>query len=161
MFRFALKHLLLATTLIAICAVALSTGTWFWTRVLFTLALAVNLGAVVAVLLLRGRQRAFWIGFAVFGWVYWLIVNYPLLRIAEHQLFASEIADMLKDYTPEANSGIVKLRSTHAIAIFSFERSIHTVFGLAFALLGGALGYWLYATQSRSEALDAANKQGK
>lgn len=95
---------------------------------------------------------------AVLGWVYWLIVNYPLLQIAEHQLFASEIVDMLKDY-PKANEGVMALHVTHGIAIFSFERSIHTVFGLAFALLGGTLGYWLYAARSTPEGSGVADER--
>ena len=49
-------------TLVAITVAAFSSGGWYWTKILFTIALAVKLWAVLAFLLLRGRKRAFWIG---------------------------------------------------------------------------------------------------
>ena len=146
MISFALKHMMLVIVLCAIGAVSLSTGTWFWTRVLFTLALAINLAAILASTFLRGWPRAFWAGFALFGWSYWFIANHPLLQIAEHQLFVNEIVVLLKDYTPEANKGLNILHKTHSISIFSYERAIYTVFGLVFSLIGGIVSCWVYSS---------------
>lgn len=159
MFRFSMKHLLLATALIAICAAALSTGSWFWTRLLFTVALVVNLGAVLGAIYLSGRARAFWTGFAMFGWTCWIISNHPLLQVAQHQLFAKQIAASLKEYTPEANDGIVMLHKTHSIAIFSFERTIHTTFELVFSFVGGVLGYAIYSARGTPQKSDIAGER--
>ncbi len=146
MIRFTLKHLLLLTALVAVCAVTFTKGGWFWARLLFTIALAVQLGAVLAALFLRGRPRAFWTGFALFGWTAWLIANYPVLQVAEHQLFVEEIAKLLKEYMPETNDGVVKLSKMHQMAIFSFERTLHAMFGLVFGFLGGILGALIYSS---------------
>ncbi|MEM9660598.1 MAG: hypothetical protein AAF961_19710, partial [Planctomycetota bacterium] len=150
MFRFSLRHVLLAMALIAVCAVAISAGTWFWTRALFTTVLAANLCAILAAAFLRGRRRAFWMGFALFGWAYWLIATLPALQIAEHQLFTNEVLAMLKEYTPDENSGTVVLVNTHRIAIFSFERTIHSVAGLLFATIGGLVGSRCYTRRDGS-----------
>ena len=89
--QYSLATLLGATAVVAIAIVAIQTGDWFWSRVLFTLTLAINLGAVLGAIYQTGRRRAFWIGFALFGWASWLIVNTSYLRIAEHQFFAREL----------------------------------------------------------------------
>lgn len=128
---------------VAIAVVALRTGDWFWSRVLFTLTLAVNLGAVLGGIYQTGRRRAFWIGFALFGWACWLIVNTSYLRIAEHQFLAREVHALLQDYLPEGNDGIVINPGDGGIAIFSFRQIVHAIFGLLFALVGGMIGYWL------------------
>jgi hypothetical protein len=104
--------------------------------------LAINLAAVLGAIYQTGRRRAFWIGFAFFGWACWLIVNTSFLRIAEHQFFARELYTMLKDYVPEGNDGIV-IDPDGAIAIFSFRQIVHAIFGLLFAVVGGIIGYWL------------------
>ena len=130
---------MLTVALVAVCTAALTTGTWFWTRILFSLALVLNLIAVLGWLFGRERRRAFWAGFALFGWSYWLIVNHPMLQIAEHQLIVNQVVKSLKAFTPEANDGIVMLHKTHSIAIFSFERSVYSSIGLLFSYMGGFL----------------------
>ncbi len=155
MFRFALQHMLLVVALCALGAAALSTGTWFWTRALFTVALAINLAAILASVFLSGWPRAFWTGFAVFGWAYWWIANHPMLQIAEHQLFVNEIVVMLREYTPEANNGLNILHRTHSIAIFSYERAVYAVFGLVFGLVGGLLSCWIYSSRAASDTTGA------
>jgi len=71
-----------------------------------------------------------------------------MLQIAEHQLFVNELVIMLKDYTPEANTGLNILHKTHSIAIFSYERAVYAVFGLTFGLAGGLLGCWIYSSRN-------------
>lgn len=48
----------------------LSRPSRLWGAVLFSSATAILLGAVLAAVLGKGRRRAFWAGFAVFGWGY-------------------------------------------------------------------------------------------
>lgn len=49
---------------------ALSRPSRLWGAVLFSSATAILLGAVLAAVLGKGRRRAFWAGFAIFGWGY-------------------------------------------------------------------------------------------
>jgi hypothetical protein len=141
--QYSLPTLLGAMGVVAIAVIALRTGDWFWSRILFTLTLAINLSAALGAIYQTGRGRAFWIGFGLFGWTCWLIVNTSYLRIAEHQFFASEIHAMLKDYVPEGNEGIVISPGPSGIAIFSFRQIVHAIFGLLFAVIGGIIGCWL------------------
>jgi hypothetical protein len=45
------------------------------TAVLATVTLALLLAAILAAWLLAGSDRAFWVGFALFGWTYLVLVN--------------------------------------------------------------------------------------
>lgn len=142
--RYSLGTLLGAMAVFAVTIVALRTGNWFWARALFTLALVLNLGAVLGGIFLNGKRRAFWIGFALFGLSYWFIANLPSLRIAEYQLFTKQVNVMLQKYVPEGNNGLVIDPNSTSIAIFSYERILHTVFGLSFSVVGGTVGLWFY-----------------
>ena len=141
--QYSLPALLSAMGVVAIAVIALRTGDWFWSRILFTLTLAINLSAALGAIYQTGRGRAFWIGFGLFGWTCWLIVNTSYLRIAEHQIFASEIHAMLKNYVPERNRSVVIYSGDGGIAVFSFRQIVHALFGLLFAVIGGIIGCWL------------------
>ncbi len=143
--------LLVAMGVVAIAVQALRTGDWFWARVLFTLSLAVYLAAVLAAIYQTGQRRAFWIGFAVFGWASWLIINTSYLRIAEYQFFAREAYTLLKDRVPEGNDGIVINPGGYGTAIFSFRQIVHSIFGLLFATVGGIVGYLLYLVNRHAQ----------
>lgn len=107
-FRFSLKTLLASLTICAVGAMALRTGDWFWARIWFSLFLAILLGSILGAIYRTGSRRAFWIGFALFGWTYILIVTFPAFSIAEHQLLGPFFMEVLKEYVPEANNGLVK-----------------------------------------------------
>ena len=147
--RYSLLALLAVTTVVAIVIVALRSGDWFWARVLFTLTLAINLAAVLGSIMQTGRQRAFWLGFALFGWSCWLITNLAPLRIAEHQLLSKELNTMLQDYTPDGNDGIVIDANGSRMTVFSFRQILHTAFGLVFSVVGGFVGLWFCASDDR------------
>jgi hypothetical protein len=142
--RYTLITLLAVTSLIAIVVAALRVGDWMWARILFTVVLSVNLGAIVAVIYSTGRRRAFWIGFALFGWTSWSITNVSYFRIAEHQLVAKQVHTLLGKYTPEGNDGLVIDPGGMNVAIYSFRQIIYSTFGLAFSAFGGFVGYWCY-----------------
>ncbi|OHB82190.1 MAG: hypothetical protein A2W31_16120 [Planctomycetes bacterium RBG_16_64_10] len=142
--RYSLVTLLGVTTVIAIVIVALRVGDWFWYRSLFTLTLSLNLAAVLGAVYQTGRRRAFWMGFAIFGWTCWSITNFPALRIAEHQLIAGQLAVLLKEYVPDGNDGIVIGPNGSGIAIFSFRQIAHSAFGLLLSLVGGIIGLYFH-----------------
>jgi hypothetical protein len=67
---------------IAFCGVtlgALAEASYFLAGVFFSLAVTVLCGAAVAAALTSGADRAFWLAFAVFGWLHLIITMGPWL----------------------------------------------------------------------------------
>src|SRR3954462_4782123 len=58
---------------------ALQFATVLWTAAASTITLALLLTAVVGTIWLRGPDRAYWSGFAAFGWAYLLLVDWDWL----------------------------------------------------------------------------------
>jgi hypothetical protein len=56
---------------------ALRNANDFWAIATFNLAIFLNSTALVAAIVRRGRARAAWTGFAVFGWAYLLVDLLP------------------------------------------------------------------------------------
>jgi hypothetical protein len=61
---------------IALGLAGMMSSSSFWTTAAATVTLALLLGALLAAWLLAGADRAFWAGFALFGWTYLLLVNW-------------------------------------------------------------------------------------
>jgi hypothetical protein len=61
---------------IALGLAGIRSASSFWTTAAATVTLALLLGALLAAWLLAGADRAFWAGFALFGWTYLLLVNW-------------------------------------------------------------------------------------
>jgi len=75
-FRFSIRQLLLGTTLVAVACVALRSASPAWVAALLGLMLLVLTAAVPLAIFRQGAQRAFWFGFALFGWLYILLLAY-------------------------------------------------------------------------------------
>jgi hypothetical protein len=71
--RFTLKHLFIWTAVIALACVALRNASGLWVAVMFGLAFLAMAAAILLVIFRRGADRAYWIGFATFGWLYLLL----------------------------------------------------------------------------------------
>lgn len=54
---------------------AIRHATVVWTSLASTLVLGLLLVAILGAIFLRGPDRAYWIGFALFGWVYLVLAN--------------------------------------------------------------------------------------
>lgn len=52
---------------------ALRTASPLWTSVLYTFTIGVLMVAVIAARFRRGAEKAFWFGFALFGWVIFIV----------------------------------------------------------------------------------------
>jgi hypothetical protein len=79
----------------AVAFVSLRTPTRIWANAWFTIALAAVTLAVPAAIVSRGERRAFWIGFAVCGGVYFLFALAPVVdRLASHQLVTTTLLDL-------------------------------------------------------------------
>jgi hypothetical protein len=76
--RFSIRRLMAFVLVTAVGLSAIRNANEFWAAVLTIAALACVCGAVLGAILLRGRERAWWLGFAVLGGVYLLVSLSPL-----------------------------------------------------------------------------------
>jgi hypothetical protein len=72
--QFSLRWLLGLTALVALACTALINASDTWAMLLHSSLLASLLVAVLRAAYRRGAVRAFWVGFALFGWVYLILV---------------------------------------------------------------------------------------
>ena len=75
---FSIKGLLTAVTVIAVGLFALMNASYVWSSVVLSFTLLLLLIALVAIVYRRGESRAFWVGFAIFGWAYFILTHPPL-----------------------------------------------------------------------------------
>ena len=76
-FQFSLRALLGATVFVAVACSTLLYASDTIASVVFTVTAVVLLAAVLAALFRRGTSRAFWVGFAIFGWGYLWLAHWP------------------------------------------------------------------------------------
>ncbi len=74
--RMTIAGMLAFVAVMALVFASLRSASVVWTNVMATLTLIVFLRAALAAFMTRGAERSFWIGFAVFGWVYLILVNW-------------------------------------------------------------------------------------
>lgn len=65
-----IRAMLCVVAFVGLACVALVRANSIWSTVMFTAALAVISLGVLAAILRRGTKQAYWIGFALFGWLY-------------------------------------------------------------------------------------------
>jgi len=133
-FRFSLSSLLAVVVLTGIICAALASASSFWSRLLSTLTMAILLVSLVGAIYRQGAARAFWIGFAILGWGYWIIGYLPLQNFALN-LLERELADHLSSVAP--GPFVTLLHATHAIIV------------LILACAGGMIGSWFYWREHR------------
>ena len=75
--HFSLGTLLLMVLSAGVAFAALKSPSELWASALFTTAVAVLLVAVLWAVHRRDRSRAYWLGFALFGWVYLILSLVP------------------------------------------------------------------------------------
>jgi len=83
---FGLRQLFLWTAAFALGLVALRSASMTWVAGMLGLALAVLAASILLAVYRRGVQRAYWIGFATFGWLYllFLMFSWTLGRTASN-----------------------------------------------------------------------------
>ncbi len=169
MTRFSLRTLLLAVALFALALVATMNASRPWAVTLEVLAYLLLSAAIVGALCTVGEQRTFWIGCAVFGWTLWLAG-----ALSSHvQLPGGRVADTVADrlapafQTEEVIEHDEYTRRQFNVHVLSdyldnnnvrhyrvldrdFERRlpevIRALLVIVAALLGGAIGGWMYRT---------------
>lgn len=128
---------------------------------------------VIAIIYRKGRERAFWVGYAVCGWAYIVLTTFPILdtHVGVHLLTTTGL-DLLypglahrPPRVPVTSSGAwVDWTDLHLnfdrryvgsvvmIASESFMRIGHSAISLTLALLGGIAARRMYATREGGPA---------
>lgn len=111
--RISVKGVLLAVAAVAVSCAALINANDVWAAVVYGVTLGCLFVAIVGAIFRRGHRRAFWAGFAVFGWGYFLLMGATLenplggragglptslLLVKLHDVVATEdVADVAED----------------------------------------------------------------
>ena len=159
--QFGLASLLGIVAVIALGLAGLFSATTFWTSAASTVTLGVLLGAVLGAYLLRDRERAFCLGFAVFGGVYLALVFWDWIGGPfGHDLTAglSDVAEWILPDRPIAlpptSSNLpkvipVEIVRARQIKIGNFVEISRDALALLFALVGGLVGLNLQSRRDR------------
>jgi hypothetical protein len=76
LWRFTLRQFLIGIAWIALACVGLRSASSWWVSAMLGLAYFTLTSALLLAVYRRAAQRAFWVGFATFGWVYLLLLIY-------------------------------------------------------------------------------------
>ena len=177
--RVPLSALLVVVGLMAVGFAALRVSSRLWASACFSVALLMLVVAVAELIYRRGRVRAFWGGFALFGWTYLLIafgpgpltawrdllVSAPALAILEEKLLEPAVPSrpvgrgVVPASTRISSTGYSELSPwsywtatdrSNPFSSDSFNRIGHSLFCLAIATAGGAFCQHLRDNQDPS-----------
>lgn len=103
--RFNISAILAAITVVAIGLAALREASEIWDSTLLTLSLGVLLVSVLLAIHREASRRAFWVGFALFGWAYVLL---SLIPSVESRLLTTKILTRLDSKVQGRSAGIIQ-----------------------------------------------------
>jgi hypothetical protein len=136
-FRFSLFGLMAAIALVAIFCAAIAAGTVLWLQMVFICTLVVLLIAVLLACWERGPQRAVYIGFAVFGGIYFLLALAPFFGGNTSALLPSNIMmDLIRSPNDTSPMNRISLGSTVAVPV---RYIVHFGAALMFGVIGGLI----------------------
>jgi hypothetical protein len=175
--RFSLKTLLVATAIVAVSCAGILYANRTWGACFFTASYIAILASIVAMLLTRGQERAFWIGFVVFAVAYF---GYAMHGEGLHEINASGQGKYWQE--PKLATSAVLLwlddsltrrgQGTRSVEVrglyqdgknrttYGGGSSVHTllvghsIFTLWFALAGGFISGWVYRREVARHAGD-------
>jgi hypothetical protein len=170
--------LLVYVALMAVGLSALRASSRLWANVGFSLAVTLLVAAIAGMIYRRGERRAFWVGFALFGWPYLVMVFGPSPFNAWRDLLVTTpVLVILEDYLKGATPPVTPTRPlvpgatrygvntfveltpwTHwtasdrsnPFASDSFNRIGHSFFCIAIAIGGGVFCRFLYNSRDES-----------
>jgi hypothetical protein len=164
-FRFSIRGLMVVIVLLCLAFAALRFPTPLWANIWFSLTVAALTLAVPAAVYRRGEQRAFWVGFAVCGWVYFILALAPWMEgEAGFQLATTTILDLMSPHIVQKIAPVepppwqvwnipddspASSRSVRYVTLISPELYLHighAFFCILIALLGGVIVRYLAAT---------------
>jgi hypothetical protein len=173
-YRISLAGSLGIVAVVAMGLAGMRSASSLWTTAAATMTLVLLLAAVLAARLLDGIDRAFWAGFALFGWSYLILVNWDWVGAQfGHDLTAglSDLADVVIPEVPVAatpppvparwaapasasSPSYLQLARERQIKLGNFVQIARMFLSLAFGLLGGWIAQAL-ARRRESAANDA------
>jgi hypothetical protein len=158
--RFSIRVLLASAGLVAIGCAALVRPSYFWSGLLCTFAIAVLVSALVAIAYRRGRSRAYWVGFAVFGWGHMLLAlgpwldNYTGEFILTRQLLdrlgyviGHKVADLVEMPGIWHNLPYAANGGSSTYIYLTYLVSGQSIFTLLIAVAGGLIAQQIYVTR--------------
>ena len=177
--RASVAMLLLVVGLMAVGFAALRVSSRLWASACVSTALLGLVGSIAAILYRRGASRAFWVGYALFGWTYFLIAFVPPLNTMRELLVSAPALGILEEKLlddpppptkPGGRTGLpisnrvsslgytelspwtywTDTDRSNPFASDSFSRIGHALFCLAIAPGGGAFCRLLHDTRSPS-----------
>ncbi len=102
-FRFSIASLLLVVLFAAIGYAALRESSDLWESGVFTLTLAALLTSILLAVHRRDSKRAFWLGFALFDWIY---LGLSLVPSIESRMITTKALAYLDSIVPGRSSGV-------------------------------------------------------
>ena len=131
-----------AIALVAIFCAAIAAGTVLWLQLVFICTLVVLLVAVLMACWERGPQCAVYIGFAVFGGIYFLLALAPFFGGNTSALLPSNIMmDLIRSPNDTSPMNRISLGSTVAVPV---RYIVHFGAALMFGVIGGLIGDAIY-----------------
>ncbi len=172
-FRFHLGTLVILVLLLGVGFAALRESTDLWGSSIFSIAAGMLLISILLAIHRLGSSKAFWLGFALFGWIYLALTLVPsiesrLITTKVLDYFDSEVMPRPLDIIPTLPEVIrfandnrldinrpdivtlakVKLLGGSSGTSANFVRIGHSLLALVAAFLGGLLSRHLHAKRS-------------
>jgi hypothetical protein len=160
--RFGLASLLGIVAVLALGFAGLFSATTFWTSAAATITLGVLLTAALGAHLLQDRDRAFCLGFAVFGGAYLMLVHWDWVGGPFGHDLTAGIADVAESILPDRPPPIataagnatalavpIELMRARQIRVGNFVEIGRCALALLFGLLGGYAGVSLIDRRDR------------
>ena len=150
--RFSILALLGLVAYAAFGCLALTRSTEVWQLITHTAVFITLLSAVLAAVYRSGPKRAFWIGFALFGWaslyIYLSVLDVPLRFLTEFG--ETYLLQVMEDTLPvdmESSMG-----GYYNATISYFQEIYRSLCSLLFGLIGGSISLLLYSTRQKQDA---------
>lgn len=99
------------------------------------------------------KTRAWWLGFALFGWGYWKLA-WP-----EYQIPRLPTLTLLETLMSKVATPVPQEKFGDRDLAVAFRDTANCLWALVFASLGGGLAHWLFASNRRTEPPDPVSTQ--
>lgn len=159
--RFSIKWMLIGIAGVALACAALVSASDLWAAIVYAATLVCLFVAIVGTAFRRGRHRAFWTGFAVFGWGYFLLMGatlenplggrasalptHPLL-MKLHDAVAKETSVSITRRARAVYENEYVRMTNRRPRQREFAKVGHLVLLLLFASAGGLVGQYFFAS---------------
>jgi hypothetical protein len=150
-FRFHLGTLVILVLLLGVGFAALRESNAIWDSSIFSITLGVLLISILLAIHRTEKGRAFWIGFALFGWIY---LGLSLVSSIESRLITTKALAYLDSKVPDRaiviGGRVWDSWSSQLAQHENFVRIGHSLLSLIAGILGGLLSRRLYARKWQS-----------